>query len=367
MNHAHAQHAVPGNTGGCLYMPVAGKTGYRMADAEDASLQAISPIQAYADFRRVLELGTVRMTGVCGPGDALADAANTLAFLRMVRDAHPEVGLCLTTLGLGGAEWAEELGRLGLDLITILVDTVHPGTADKLYAWVRPGKKTLPRSAALDLLLCKQAEAVRAFTAAGVRVDILTTIRPGINDHEVGIIARAMAALGAHSMQVRLAPGRDEETKLLNRLRAEAREYLLEGEHLENLSRAIMTGSDVPMTGLHPVPRGPRPFVAVTSSDARVVDTHLGHASQFLIYGPQDGAVSLIGTRPAPAPGSGPARWEGVAEILSDCTYLLVASCGESPRRTLQASGLTVVVADGGVDSLVDTLYGGGRKSEKNK
>lgn len=360
MRHAQSAHLEASAQQGCLYMPVASKTSYRLLDALDNEpLQAVSPVQAYADLQRVLASGaTVNMTGVRGPGDALADAANTLAYLHMVRDGHPDMGLCLNTIGLGGQEWAEELGRLGVDRVTMLVDTVSPQVAQKLYAWIRPGTRTLPRGTAMDLLVCKQAEAVQAFTAAGMAVDILATVRPGINDHEMGVISRVMARLGAQSMQVRLARGVDD-SGLLATLQAEAREFL---------PTAVLDADmevQAPATILRPVPSGLRPLVAVTSSDAQVVDTHLGHAEQFLIYGPQNGTVCLIGTRPAPAPGSGPARWDGVAEILSDCAYLLVASAGQKPREALAARGLTVIVGAGGVDGLVDGLFGGGRKCKK--
>lgn len=345
---------------GCLYMPVASRTSYRLLDATDNQpLQAVSPVQAYADLQQVLATGaTVSATGVRGPGDALADAANTLAYLHMVRDGHPELALQLTTIGVTGEDWVDELKSVGLDQVTVLVDTVTPDVAQKLYAWIRPGKKTLPRGEAMDLLVCKQAEAVRAFTAAGIAVRIVSTVRPGVNDHEMGIIARAMSRLGAGSMHVRLASGVDDEG-LLYSLRAEAREYLPEAEPEAGLL------TDLPVQVARPVPSGQRPNVAVTSSDAQVVDTHLGHAEQFLIYGPKDGTVCLLGTRPAPAPGSGPARWEGVAEVLSDCMYLLVSSAGQKPRETLAALGLTVIAGEGGVDGMVDGLYGGGRKPKK--
>jgi nitrogen fixation protein NifB len=98
--------------------------------------------------------------------------------------------------------------------------------------------------------------------------------------------------------------------------------------------------------------------VAVASSNGRTVDTHLGHAREFRIYGRDAGLVGLIGTRPAPEPGGGAARWEGLAEILSDCAYLLVASVGQKPREILAARGLTVVEAEGWVASLVQQLYG---------
>jgi nitrogen fixation protein NifB len=107
----------------------------------------------------------------------------------------------------------------------------------------------------------------------------------------------------------------------------------------------------------HP-PQGLRPLVAVASSTGKTVDTHLGQAREFRIYGRDGGMVGLIGTRPAPAPGGGNMRWEGVAEVLSDCAYLLVASAGQKPLEVLSASGLDVVEAEGFVLSLVRQLYG---------
>ncbi|ACU88957.1 NifB/NifX family molybdenum-iron cluster-binding protein [Desulfomicrobium baculatum] len=108
----------------------------------------------------------------------------------------------------------------------------------------------------------------------------------------------------------------------------------------------------------YPPPQAHRPLVAVASSTGKTVDMHLGQASEFRIYGRDQGMVGLIGTRPAPAPGGGSIRWEGVAEVLSDCTYLLVASVGPKPVAALAAQGLTVIEAEGFVLSLVRQLYG---------
>ncbi len=106
-------------------------------------------------------------------------------------------------------------------------------------------------------------------------------------------------------------------------------------------------------------PHGNRPLVAVASSTGSTVDTHLGHAREFRIYGFDRGVIGLLGTRPAPSPGSGDARWEGVGEILSDCAYLLVAGVGRKPLDILSAAGLTIIEAEGYVQSLVRQLYAG--------
>lgn len=105
-------------------------------------------------------------------------------------------------------------------------------------------------------------------------------------------------------------------------------------------------------------PHSLRPLVAVASSSGSTVDTHLGQAREFRIYGMDGGVVGLVGTRPAPQPGGGDARWAGVAEVLSDCAYLLVASVGRKPLEILAATGLTVIEAEGWVRSLVHQLYG---------
>lgn len=105
-------------------------------------------------------------------------------------------------------------------------------------------------------------------------------------------------------------------------------------------------------------PHGKRPLVAVASSTGLTVDTHLGQAREFRIYGLEQGVVGLIGTRPAPAPGGGDIRWEGLAEVLSDCSYLLVASVGRKPLEILASRGITVIEAEGWVTSLARQLYG---------
>jgi nitrogen fixation protein NifB len=105
-------------------------------------------------------------------------------------------------------------------------------------------------------------------------------------------------------------------------------------------------------------PQGLRPLVAVASSTGKTVDRHLGQAREFRIYGRDGAMVGLIGTRPAPAAGGGDIRWEGLAEVLSDCSYLLVASVGQKPLDILASKGLTVIEAEGWVLSLVRQLYG---------
>jgi nitrogen fixation protein NifB len=79
---------------------------------------------------------------------------------------------------------------------------VDPAVAAALYAWIRPGQRTLALDEAAALLVRAQAEAIAAFKRAGLFVKVNTTLYPGINDAHMEDIAKAMAALGADLMAV---------------------------------------------------------------------------------------------------------------------------------------------------------------------
>ena len=116
-----------------------------------------------------------------------------------------------------------------------------------------------------------------------------------------------------------------------------------------------------------PHPSSDRPNVAVVSSNGMDIDLHLGHALQLLVYGPrEDGLPCLLETRPAPEPGSGPSRWEALADALPDCFALLTASAGWNPRDILGRRGIRVLISEDDIQGLVDVLYGGGNKGKKH-
>lgn len=337
----------------------------------------MTPEESVAWLGNVLDAGhAVDVIGITGPGDPLASPDATLRTLRLVRDAYPDISLCLTTVGINGALYAPELADIGLSHITLLVDAVAPEVAEKLYAWVRPSTKTVPLPQACRDLLNEQAKTVSAFKAAGITVKVNTTVYPGYNAGHVEDIASAMATLGADIMAivpytpadgVEDAPA-DSGVELMTTVRDRASRHINLmpawdecGEGIVGLTRPDKGDPVSPLPG----PTGERPNVAVVSSTGMDVDLHLGHAYRVLIYGPrEDGLPCLLETRDAPEPGSGVNRWKQLASTLSDCFVLLAASAGEKPRRVLGRDGLSVLITDGEIESTVDTLYGGKRKGK---
>ena len=366
---------------GRLQLPVAPRANCKIRfDAAAKPLPAMRPEDAAAWAGQVVESGAnVGIVGVAGPGDPLAAPEPTLRALRLVRRAYPEMPLCLTTLGLGAAECAGELAEIGLSHVTLSVDAVDPEVAGRIYAWIRPGTKTVPLAAAAELLVEAQAAAVIAFKAAGLTVKINTTIYPGVNEDHVEAVAERVAGLGADLMAVvpfhpsgdfSAAPEVPDETLLSQARERASRHMPLLVEWAEcgvEVGGTLPEGASAPAATM-PKPSPERPNVAVASSSGMDIDLHLGHAVRLLIYGPrEDGLSCLLETRDAPESGGGSSRWERLADVLSDCFVLLTASAGDSPKRILGDRGLTVLVTDGEIEGTVDVLYGGGKKGKKSR
>ncbi|QGY40335.1 radical SAM protein [Pseudodesulfovibrio cashew] len=370
-------------TVGRLHLPVAPRANamIRFGNGKAQSEPAMMPEEAVGWMEQTLGEGVeVGIVGISGPGDPMAVPEPTIRTLRMVRDKHPDISLCLTTIGLGADLYAPELAELGVSHVTLLVDAVTPAVAETLYAWIRPGRKTVPLGDSAKVLVEEQAKAVAAFKQAGITVKINTTVYPGYNADHVEDIASAMAGLGADIMAVvPYWPGEDEDEfpakpdmELLAEVRDKAARHISLMPAWEECGEGLV-GRKTPdakeaATMALPKPTKDRPNVAAVSSNGMDVDLHLGHAVKILVYGPrEDGLNCLLETREAPEPGSGSSRWETLAELLSDCFVLLTASAGQNPREILSRSGLNVMITDGEISSTVDVLYGGGRKGKKCK
>jgi nitrogen fixation protein NifB len=369
-----------------MHLPVAVRGNARRRWGFQPSGQALAPEEAIGRLKAVVAAGTdIRVVGITGPGDPLAEPAPTLRTLHLVREAFPGMALCLSTNGLNSPAIANgvarELAGLGLVHVTLLIDAVDPEIVAALYAWIRPAKHTLPLPEAARELVAAQAASIQAFVAAGLRVKVNAYIYPGVNDQHLPELARWAREQGASVMAfVPFAPqaGAEHDDQpqapdpdLVHELRRQVMAHIELMPHFEACGQDIagLETPAAPSVKQMPRPTTGRPNVALASSNGMEVDLHLGQAARFLIYGPrtQDGLVGLIGDRSAPDPGGGDERWRSVAETLCDCFALLVSSAGQRPRMLLAESGLRVLPNEGGVEGLVDALYGGGKKGKCKK
>lgn len=356
---------------GVIRLSVAPRINHRI---RFAPLQAKAPaaILPQTALRAVEDLhsagSTVSAVLISGPGDPLADVDMPLQTIALLRTAFPALKIVIQTLGINGLQHADKYQKAGISEVELLIDGVQPQVLEQIYAWIRPGFKTLKLSEAAAILCTEQAKSIQAFKDAGVKVRIVSTYYPTINNDHLDVLARKVADLGADEMvlipyspspeaDILLpAPEPAEITACIKRLTA----YL---PVTEGRSDTHSPDNSDQLLGQMPRPRKERPNVAVVSSNGMDVDLHLGQAPQLLVYGPrEDGLNCLLECRPAPEPGIGEKRWDLLASTISDCFALLTASAGERPRRILDKHGIQVIVTKDDIEATVDTLYGGGKK-----
>lgn len=315
------------------------------------------------------------MVAITGPGDPLATPDITLRTIEQVRSLYPEVGIGLKTYGMGSAALAGPLARAGLDYVELQVDGTRPMVLEKIYAWIRPGMKTLKISEAVAMLIKEQRHALSALKFHELQVIVTMTLYPGLNLDHAAKLSAEMMELGADGIglipyrpepgaEVRLASPSPVAVAACSEKAGAFLPIVTPLLHLGMGEGASNTQTGPPL----PRPTRERPNVAVASSSGMDVDLHLGQAGRLLIYGPrEDGLACLLAVRDAPEPGSGPERWRELAGILPDCFVILAASAGEAPRRALAEAGIALLITEGSIEGTVDILYGGGKKRRKKK
>ncbi len=361
-----------------VYLPVAPQVvaRTRFSPPTPTQSQCIMVPEALDWLDRIMDErgGTISMVAIAGPGDPLATPDITLQTVQEVRKRYPEIRIGLSTLGIGADKLASALAKAGLNYVAMEVNGVRSEILEKLYAWIRPGQKTLKISEASKLLIKEQQNGVPALKFHNLSVGIVTTLYPGYNTDHVLKISSEMMELGADTISlVPYVPETSAEVSLeqpspeiIARATEKAGQYLKVTKPL--LCQDVDKSCGLPAAGLTelPKPSKKRPNVAVASSNGIEIDLHLGQAIKFIIYGPRDdGLACLLEVRDAPEPGKGGTRWIELAEVLNDCFVLLAASAGETPRRALAEAGIKVLITEDNIEGTVDVLYGGGKKNKK--
>ncbi|WP_163337475.1 NifB/NifX family molybdenum-iron cluster-binding protein [Desulfopila sp. IMCC35008] len=362
----------PDHHPGMIRLPIAPRVNHRIrfAPLTEKKEQHIFPAEAVRKVEELVTHGSTTDTVLLyGPGDPLADIDSTLETVQLLQARFPELGIIVRTLGVNGLKHTDKLQKAGIKEIELILNGVDTSIQEKIYAWVRPGFKTLQLAEGVAVLHSEQMKAIQAFKDAGLRVRLITTLYPTVNDDHLVILAKRAAELGAD--EIVLNPYSPEE----------GADIVLPAPENEQLDKLVASMNTIlPTTKGRPIAIGPlasggintmpkpssaRPNVAVVSTNGMDIDLHLGQAPQILVYGPrEDGLACLLECRPAPEPGTGSERWDLLASRIQDCFALLTASAGERPKKILSDHNIQVIISNDNIEGTVDALYGGGKKGK---
>jgi len=143
----------------------------------------------------------LKVVGIAGPGDPLTNE-KTFETFRLVKEAFPDMHLCLSTNGLLLPERFDELKSLGLHSLTVTVNALTPETGAGVYEWVRHSDLLLRGEAGAALLLDRQLAGIAMAAEAGMLVKVNHVYIPGVNDHETLDLAVKARELGATMMNI---------------------------------------------------------------------------------------------------------------------------------------------------------------------
>ncbi|MBF0274466.1 MAG: nitrogenase cofactor biosynthesis protein NifB [Nitrospinae bacterium] len=142
-------------------------------------------------------LKQLSVIGIAGPGDALANPKRTFKTMSLIHEKFPDLKLCLSTNGLALPDHVDEIVRLGIDHVTVTVNTFNAATAQKIYKWVIIDKKKKDSLEDMEYFLQRQQEGIRKLATKGVLVKVNSLLIPGLNDQELPTISKKLKLMGA--------------------------------------------------------------------------------------------------------------------------------------------------------------------------
>lgn len=229
--------------------------------------RVLTPEQALGRVRALLahpEVGSrLRVVGIAGPGDPLANE-KTFETFRLVKEAYPDLQLCLSTNGLLLAERLDTLLDLGVGSVTVTMNALTPATGAKVYKWINLRGTVLRGEEGAEALIDAQVTGLKQAAEAGMLVKVNSVYIPDVNAHETLALAQFVKGLGADMMNILpLIPQgifRDHRVPTdaeMAVIRDQAEKILPQARHCKQCraDAAGMLGQDIDLSTLQEAPK----------------------------------------------------------------------------------------------------------------
>ena len=136
-------------------------------------------LKAQAVAKAIPQLSVI---GIAGPGDPLANPVRTFKTLELIREAMPDIKLCLSTNGLTLIDHIDDLLKYGVDHVTVTINTLDEVVGAQIYKWVYLDGKRYTGVEGARILIDRQIQGAAALAKAGILTKINSVLIPGIND-----------------------------------------------------------------------------------------------------------------------------------------------------------------------------------------
>ena len=350
----------------------------------------------------------LKVVGIAGPGDALADFELTEKTLRLIREQDPDITFCISTNGLMLPLYVKEFSRLGITHVTVTVNALDPAIGNLIYKTVTYMGTTYRGEAAAAILLANQLSGLRMLQELGIVCKVNIVMLKGINEAHIPEVVNKVKELGCfitNIMQMIPVAGsafehmpltsnkeivemRKKCGQLLNQMyhckqcRADAVGTLehdlslefdkmtaprLETNQIMQLESSQQPQSLINAAGL------PALRFAVASKGGILVDQHFGHVSDLYVYEYHLGEFRFVERRSVTKYCSGSencgdkvrkdktiqedemqaGKLEKIFDTISDCSCVIAMRIGESPKQKLAEKGIVSMMYYGKIEDAV--------------
>lgn len=346
----------------------------------------LSPESALARLEFVLEENRdITVVGIAGPGDPLANPYETLRTLRLVRNAHPDLSLCISTNGLMLEDMLRNLRKAGLSHVTVTINSFNPGIVSKIYSWVRYKDRKYFGFQAAEILIDRQRRALRALEGTSIPCKINIVLIPGINDKDMPVLVEDLKSYPAvtcvNIMPLIPVSGSEFEDKIapskqmLKAIKNEVEPLIPQIHHccqcrsdaVGKLNCSSLGNSPEFISALTTYEQRAQSLsdgirigmkVAVAGTDRDKVNEHFGHASMFQIFEYTENGFEWKEARElrpfcCGAEGDPVEKISNVIHTISDCTVVICSRIGPGPRKALESAGFVLMEDSGDIPHIL--------------
>lgn len=333
----------------------------------------LTPDQALNRVTTILDrLPLIRVVGIAGPGDPLANPEAVLSTFELVHRKFPRLKLCLSTNGLVLPDYVSDLKAVGVDFVTITINTIDEKIGQEIYHWVRLGEQNYYGEEAARILISRQLEGLSLLRRFDILTKVNTVYIPGVNDRHIPYVADRARNEGVELINIvplipvegtvfgdKERPTRED----IDRVRFQCAPDIKQMRHCQQC-RADAVGLLTEDRGAEFTDSGDPPIkIAVATTDSLVVDLHFGHAEEFHIYQATPKSYRLVEVRKlervcgdSQGETEKDDRVRAAIDCLRGCDYVLCRRLGHYPATELSRAGITALMATGEIGDLVQRL-----------
>lgn len=322
--------------------------------------EILTPEEAFDKFLDVKsKMPNLRVVGIAGPGDALANIDNTRKAIKLIQSTDDKTIICLSTNGLMVPEYFNRIMKLGVKHITITINTIRPEIGAKIYRYVFFNGKRYYGEEGASILIKNQLDGLKMLADAGVLCKVNIVMIKGINDEYIEETVKHVKELGAAMTNIMpLIPAEGSKfehmtqvSKVeLNAMRLKCGQHLKQMYHCQQCradaigklseDRSIEFRKEVSPAKEEEKVEEKKVRLAVSSTNGNIIDQHFGHSKEFYIYEYENQSVRFIESREVDKYCNGPEcdgedKIEKIIKTLSDCQMVLSLRIGYEPKKKL--------------------------------